>query len=1242
MHTSSGIRSAVYFNRVLDIGSRMAPLNQRLITDGISTAGVPLSDLEPQDIDELPDMNADGSFDQFREAAPAPSHNQPQMTWDFSFNPLNLVIRAVVLPVFGAVDFAIQKAAPVVYTVVSLVYQSLPLTNLVRFSRVVRIIRKTPLYDYSKAAFKEEEDECLTCGYVGRHYTRRRLKGQPEQSIPIRCEHIMQKARYRAPPGAYSDIIVFPPNPFNDPELENIKLPPQTFERFDKQQDLRSRIKRLLQIRAFKGCPHPIPDSTLIKPRAFVPEPTVDGLYELPPSKVWRKEDRCHGIRCTHCFPDSIHSWDPELIYAIRNFDILKVVPTITPDDYEGWHVILRTALVLTSFMRKNFRAGEEYVLTSVTQSRVGQYQLCEEHPAHVVLVDSDATMDKLVARYPLLAASDRCFIIKLPIHGTESSFGSWRLLVAALCPVDCGFLVLNQRLSYYEPLAAHVVFQHKRSWSSCSPGHVYPFYMGCAYIRGATSLLNLMEYTYLFYAVGFCYGFDEVVPALWERTTVMIVSDPGLPEVMAPLVSRQFTKGCLPLFLLLDSSGAIIDSYQADFSRENIYIMKALGSGYIDQGRVTIAHAFADLRPISKASVSPDLKEYLWYEVAPEHPRFAPSSAAGENIINEISNTHGGVIFFTFGSRGDRNPVMANCRYLASLGAKVTVVHLNTESEGKMLADMETGDDWAKTRLFLRAREYLAGYSGMAIIAPHQLFYLAGLSYTLAPPEDIIHPFVSSNNVVLSVCYSLLGSLYQANFRIGAFATSKTLPTSADGENFMVATLNRAKPGTTKAWWGGDGKPVPGWEHIPLLEPGDHSKTMPEVETLITKGTVGTVALGALSGCKVVALGSGLDREYRNPYDAGQGFVDGQNPDRIFLALGALRPAYYGVWLRSNWYNLSELWAWFGPEGVGLSCFRLIMLYLYLTKLQKFSFLSTTPITTLVLMLDGRSTVPLRTYLFYLLIAKTFDTILKVLSKNYLWLTQHFVSLNSRMMSSAIAFWVAQTRGWFWGLVVAQGTKILEPVLYWLVNWVPITLGANPDEPLVDDEYAVLEFVLVYRVIPVVHTALVFRRAGLRVEGRVNAFGLYQATAVQGDFHSPFVFPTRIRLSYIRSRLNRVKALPYGPTWHCYSVIWDLVGQASPRLGVGAVVYWFVLGVSSVLSTLSIAALGLSYTILTTIPAIGGVSTRSVGVVSMISSAIRSTIDMVETARGDYLHLVNTWFARFTFLAPIPQWLYH
>lgn len=1211
------------------------PLRQRLILNDIGTNGDSWLDIDSDDGNDLPALDDDGNPTVLPPDDPAQNAgNPPATTWEFEFNPFRLVLRAVPLPILGFLDVFVQRAKPVVYAIVSLVYQSLPLNNIVRLSRFTRILTKSVSYRHAPGPTKMSET-CRFCKSTYQVYDRRKVSKNAHCSYTrIRCEHAYDQV--------YHTSALLPVHKVDNPPLDAHLVDDPNFRANcpsisgSPTDDRVDEICKFLGVVNNSPCQHPISDHNMVEPQAFIPDPTPDGLYTLPPYKVWRKENRANGVRCAICYPDSLHNWNPDIILGIRKFDSLTRYTSLSkPELVEIWKIIA-TITSLVKSMRQLLRAGKQYCLTAVTRSRVSKYVPIANSMSHIVLVDSDSTWLAISTLYPWLAGKGH-YVFVLPTIRSETAFASWRYVFASVCPVDCGFLILNQKLSYYEPLMASVLVNLAIPWSSGNIGHTYPMYMGTAYITGNSSQLDSMTLAYLFYVCGDLYGFDEIVPALWERLTVVLLTDDALPPIMAPMVDARLKPYTIVNYVLTGASPLVRKSYVADFTRENIFYMASLGSSYVDEGRVSIAHAFADPRPISTKTVTPDIVEVQWDRISPIDPRFEANSAPGENILSEISFTHGGVTYFTFGSQGDRNPVLANARYIAALGVKVTVIHLNDEAEGRLLANFNHPDHQDSIRLFVRAREVVASYGAMPKIVPYQLFSLGSISYSLAPPDDLIHPFVSSNNVLLAFCYSALGSVFGPDFRIGAFAEAKCLPTSSDGKEFMTAVMNTSKPGVVKAWWGGDGIPAPGWEHVPLLASGDHASLMAEVDTLITKGTVGTVARAALSGCKVVAVADGFDREYRNPFDAGVGFIDGQDPDRHFLALIGISPAYLGVWLRSNWYNVRQMWAWFGPEGIGLAMFRMVMFYLYLTRLQRFTFLSTNPLTTVILMLDGRSSVPLRTYLGYLFIAKVADTTLLNMSKNYIWLAQHFVRLNTKLMSSSLAFWIAQTKGWFWGLVAAQSIGVLEPLLSLMVNWVPLTLGVNPDKELpVEDEYAVVEFVLVWSYIPVLHTALVFPFSNLRVEGGVDEFGLYTAKKRYGHFHSPFVFPTRLTKSFILSNLSSCPHLPYGPTWHCYSVIWHVVGKQLSRLGIALIPYSLALAASSVLSFAAVAGLSVMYTIASSVPAIGGLSVRRYGLVSQIARASRDALTMIERAQGDYLQFANVWFARLTFLIPL------
>lgn len=1212
-----------------------APVRQRVITGPIGTNGQAYLDIVANDDDDLGNFDDDGENVR-TEVPPAPAAPPPATTWEFGFSPFRLVLRAVPLPIIGLVDAFVQGAKPVVYTVVSLVYQSLPLSSITRLSRFTRILKKTENFRYSPPP-RVNALVAYGCGICG-HSTfpvHRSQLSTTYATIRCRCEHqIIPKDSTIW--GPLSELRPEAPYEYDIDDPTFSATPLKLEHRITK--DLTKWIGVMLGIPGLKRCKHPILDHTSIKPQAFVPEPTVDTLYRLPPERIWRKENSCNGIRCVFCYPDSLHSWNPLVIQALRKFDIekrLSSLGNIPMDDWVNLSKLWTQFLAIMKHAHANLDESVTYILSAVSASRVGSYTLLDSSRPNIVIVDTNETFAKLVKRYPeLLGPGHFCYIV--PILGNEFSIGSMRLVIAMIIPQHIKLLVVNQQQKYYEALCTTILDKLEIPWSSASIGHVYPFYMGAAYIVSGYSHLTAFEVCYLYYTLGYCYGFDEIIPAIFERTTCVLIADTGLPVIMAPIVTDKLPKYTRTLFKIVDSSGSHVASYLTDFSRENIFYMKALGRNYIDEGKVSFAHAIADPRPISTVTVTPDILITTYDTIEPSNARFSPSSAPGENILAEISHTHGGLIIFTFGSRGDRNPVLANARYAASLGVKVTVIHLNTEAEGRILANMEGELDQEKIRLFVRAREYIVGYVGKVIWVPYQLYQVGSISYTLAPPDDIIHPFISSNNVLIAFASALIGLVHAPDIRIGAFASAGCLPTSTDGVTFMKAVLNRSKERTEAAYWGGDGIAPPGYEHIPVLPPGDHAAMMPDYDTIYTKGTVGAVALAALSGCKVVVIGHGLDREYRNPYDAGAGFIAGQDPDGIFLALAKSQPAYLGVWLRSHFYNIKAIWAWYGPENIGLTLFRAMMFYLYLNRVSKITFLSTMPVTTLILMLDGRSTIPLRTLLVYTLAAKVFDTMLWTLSKNYIWVVSKFVSYNAKLMSSILAFWVAQRSGWAYGLMTVFLLDQFKPSLAWFLSWVLILFGHSPDKPNdKGDEYAVVEYVFVWHYIPVVHVALVCPFAGVRIEGRTNSFGLYTITERPGCFHSPFVFPTRLRLSQLRASMSTQPALPYGPTWNCYTVIWRLAGRHTARLGVSAIPFWIVNCASSVLAVLSAGSLAIVYTVMTTIPAIGGLSTRNSGLAAMIASACRQVVELVEENSGDYAYVFNAWFSRLTFLMP-------
>jgi hypothetical protein len=1257
VNTASGIRAVSDFFNVFERRRTLPPPSrQRIIDEGMDTGG----GLSIDEEESLPYIMTDSIGEEGQDDGylPAPATGAPATTWEFSLTPFKFILRAVYLPIVGAVDIMVQRALPVVYKVVSIVYQALPLSSITRLNRSIRMIQRPADFAHSpNNVHKSVTRECDFCGNVYPMQYRRpyrislrvdepfydavggRLRGNPPDPIIFakRCSHSLILSNDELTP---FKIYRFVPPITADDFYDDVPIVTHRLPVWENSHSRLPFINEMLELNVSR-CGHAILNHNNIKPTAYTPSSTLDGLYHLSSDRIWRKENCGNGVRCVHCHSDSLHGWHPDIIMALRNYTPRKRQGGFggASFDFTTFNNIYMVVYKIMRFCEDNIKADVDYTLQSCSATRLTEFELYPSPSRrHIVLVDSNATANALMERYNILTCQDN-FVVVVPLYGNAVSMAGWRLVFAAVCPISAGFLIINQKLAWYDALGATILFEHKISWSSVSFAHTYPFYMGVAFVRGATSTLAPVEWAYHFYLLGYVYGWDEVMPALWESCTVFLVSDSGLPPIMAPLVTELFPAYSDVVFKIVNARGRVIGAYQADFTRQNIYYLKAMATRYTNHGRMTIAHAFSDPRPIAAATVVPDLVVGSYLEFDRDNPRFAPNTMPGENILSEISHTHGGVVFFTFGSRGDVNPILAIADYISRYGAKVTVIKLNTESEGKVLANFDDADvEPVKMALFMRAKAYLTGFADHdQCFVPFQLFTGHGITYTLAPPADIVYPFIASSNVLINFVFSALGLVFQPDVRIGAFASARTLPTSHNGKTFLKGGLNESVRGKIGAYWGGDNVPPRGYEHVPLIPPGDHAEVLKKYDTVYSKGTVGFTALASVWGVRVIAVGKGYDREYKNPYDSGAGFVAGQDPDRILLALSKTHFAYLGVWLRAHWYDLRELWNWYGPDSIGLIIFRGVMYYLYMSRLQKFSFLSTTPVSTLILMLDSRSTIPLRTFVLYLVTAKFFDVLLDALDKNYFWLAEVFVRLNLKMMSSAIAFWVAQSKGWGTGLISAFVLTNSAPTLSWFVNWVPLTLAATSyPEVGADDENLTLEFVIVYRYVPVIHVALLAERARYRYEGRVNPFGLYQLTRTEGAPHSELRFPTTLSRVTLERLMRSTSAMPYGPTWHCYTVIWDCLGSHSVKLGVGAVPFLIANTLSGLLSSAAFVVLSLFYSVATILPAVGGITYRSSGLVSLVIGSIRDAVEQLQQESSSPLHTLNSWFTRLTYLRPL------
>jgi len=1203
--------TARYGSRVLPIFLRSvrglpAPhsLYQRRLIQGFGTSGN-LEDLQTGDDAELlPDPEEDvPPLDR------PPTEPDPPLGSGFEYhlNPLQIIFRAVSVPVLGVIDIAIRKSTAVAYGFVSLFYHAFPLSNMSRMSRFLRIFKRTegfepyPIPDLSG-------DLCSRCSrqinkYVV-NYPRRILQERCCCSRVLRWRQgfwLVHRDHY-TPRRQLTETRVF----------DNV----QAFEQLDNRL---SSLALAFGQHEWTPCDHPQTITNAITSTYEIPSPTPDGLYWQQPHQRWRCEERSGGLRCVYHYTNTLHNWHPEIVRAIRRElpDNLPRRVLTNADD------VLEVIYLVADWCERHLQVGYHYFLQAISSNRVGSYRHSITQEARIFIIDDPSVKVQLISDYPSLSSKQTLWLC-LPIVNTMVSFASWRLVLMLVNPIRCWVHSINQSLTGYQSTAIAVVKRARINLSSLEIGSCWPFFMGNAIVLGATIWFDARHFAVWFTMVGDCYGFDELYVMVRYQPAVIIYQALGIPSVMAPVVSPTLKPFTIVTFVIVDAERSVTKRFTCDFTRERVAQMRMIALSPVSYSNLGFWHGFFDPRPLDLTN---NIGELIEVEIgSPLAHKFAimPNNLPGENVLAEASHMTGGIVFFTFGSRGDRNPVLAHANRLAYHGAKVIVYHLATIDEGRILAGSNSDDEESRVSLFVRAREEIRKISAPLAYVPSQLLIVGAYTYSLLPPDDIIYPFKASDNVLVALSYTILGLFTSPDFYIGGYSRPYYLPTSIDGKNFLEYRPNTGKTGSAKAYWGGDNTIPAGYEHIEQFPPGDHAEMFPTVETVYTKGTAGAVALAAASGARAVSVDDRLDRAYRNPDDCGAGTGIGTDPDAIFLALGARQTVYLGIWARKNWWRIDKLFAWYGISGLAMNAFKALMLYLLFSRYQKPSMISGDPLTSLLMLVLNVARMSLWQYIFIFAIAKMTDKVLTSMGRDYYWLTTLFVTHTSQLLDSIPALWAAQVRSLGVGYLVVVALNLLNPVWDGVMAWATHTLLRRYTVYQNVNDLWVYELSIRWHILPVFHCALVRPRDGSRFEGVRDEFGHYSFQIKPGGYQSPILFPTSITTDMMINLPHIIER--YGICWNCQVGLYRLFPGQLHLLGLG--VFPVVLHTCGalLLATITTSAVVVTYGLSLFLPSLAGIRYTRHGQVRILGDMVANLIDALAT--GYAPRAILNWFS--------------
>jgi hypothetical protein len=974
--------------------------------------------------------------------------------------------------------------------------------------------------------------------------------------------------------------------------------------------------------RAFNLCPHVGVDNTTTSTYR-VPAGTPDTLTYQQATHRWKWNVDAYGIRCLKCYSKNLHGWHDDatdmLIKLKKLYD-----SHLTVFEEETFNELANFGDAIIRWCDKNLLPEQHYFLLAITKDRVDSFVRPSMATQMVIIVDCLQTKVRLLGRDKLLNSPNTKFLV-LPMLRSATSYAGWRLIVASLNQVPAYLHIVNQSQITYRSLAIHALANLKLTYSSVEIGNVWPFFMGNALIKGNTCNTHPAALLLSFFMFGDCYGWDELFPAYHCNPTIVFLNTSGYPPILAPQVEPNLTNAISVCYALTDGRGALARKYVGVFNREIVLMMKRLSLVGNDDGLKTFFAGWFDPRAFDMTIKHDDFLETMYYETDPRNIRYQPQFIEGENILNEVSLSVGGLVFFTFGTRGDRMPVLANARRLASIGARATVIHLNTEAEGAILLSRDPNHEASRVALFRRARDVVLSYSCAGRITPHQLLLFETTRYSLQPPDSVIYPFRASDNALISLAYSLVGMVSRASFYIGAYAQPGYVPTSSNGVSSIVQVVNEDTSGRrVGAWWGSHGQAPELYTNIPVIPPGDHAKLFPKYSKIYCHGGAGTVALIAASGAQAIVTDDSLDRAYRNPHDAGVGVMPGVPDDFILLALGPISKGFIGVWMRANWYKPWHLLSFYGFGGFWMTTFNILMLWLFLSRTQRVVPLSSSPITSLLMMLFPKTRITIYQTMFAYFLSELLEKLMVSLGKNYFWLAGRFISLNITMVRAIIPFYIAQKYGYFWGLVTAALSNWIVAIAQFCTSWAINTLAPGHDMAGSDKLY--IELTIRWHIIPVVHCALVSPSTGERFEGATNMLGLYTLEWRYDPPNGGFVFPTTFNRTHTDGVANM--AYKYSLFWNCQTALMLALNNNWHHSGLGGIV---ILGVNLAVSMVSLPIVfGITalYGVALVVPNWFGVSPTRHGTTVVFGQMVSNLVDAVSLNTANMLGSINQWLA--------------
>jgi len=1094
-----------------------------------------------------------------------------------SWDPFAFTMRAIRIPLLGAIDIMATLSRPVSSLVVSLIYTGIPFVNKMFMSRIADI-RETRIW--------------------------------PPRSVDMALGKAFSLGVLETDQEPISEPLIF---------AGTMELPEYVYT-------LWPRLQKCIH------APNAINNSY-----GFFGEmwPTADTLGRIWPEDTWRKEQRPYSLRCTQCWPNEHHHLSPVLQEIIAEDEVSELYEAVFLANPTQFLRYLDVIGYIKCQVRVYFDLKpEEFVpfLITISTSRVDSALWAHDDEPLILLTDSPLNVGELKVKFSNRKGvwdDEKKLILVIPHINSEASYGNLRILVSLLLPAARRVHWINQRQTGLEVKSSKELRKLNYSFAICSVGSVNPSYAGNLTWEQGKVRANLTTVVTLLAIFGTIYGFDENF--LLNRSIMTIVIDvyTGSVPVLAPVVPEICN--WLPSyakvnFLVLYSETGHRRTFTAKFNRKSIHYLKQIINATGVAETLTAWHAFADPRPITMVSeMAEHVKIFDSVDAYLDSEPLSARYATGSNIAQELSAQIGPIIFFTFGSTGDNLPLEGIAQWLLNIGVQAVVVRLVTSAEGEYLATFDSAVDIAKTQLYLRARLDIVRVTSGVRVVPFSFIDCGHLTYSLAPPDDVIRPFVASTSAVTTILYNLLGSVFKPDGHIGAYNRPKTMPRSMLNRQFLKSVPNSGAPDSIAAYWGSGGVAPRGYETIPLVEGTDHLLEFSKYQTIMTLGA-GAVQTASCAGATVSVVSSGLDREYWRPFDAGLGVDPNIDPDAILRFLGAYDSAFVGLWWRSNWITPWKYLYWLGPADMFIFVFRLLMLYFLYTRSQKAVILSTEPLVTVFLVVTNLR-LNLKQFIALYVAAKVAEKALTVMDKGYYWMAVHFIRLNKSLMINPLGFWIAQRYNLLTAFVAVELLRHAQPFVHVPVTWTLQLVHDWSTNRIFDrfKDLVFLEYSLrLYSGVPVFHVALICPSKKLRYEGWRDTSGLYSFQWREGSAESSFIFPTSLDFNSI-SDLPIIYA-PYSVGWNCHTGLQHMLRHRIVEQGIFSMASLFISACCAVAGFAlgSTLAGGLCMILLMPVN-IGGVKIRSLRV-TLAASLVTDLATALTSRTESWMTTINAW----------------